>query len=456
MSFLDGYARRLGVLEYLGTWSASGNSPALASGVGQKGGYYVVSSTGATNLDGVTDWVVGDWAIFNGTVWQKIDNTDAGGGGAASIDDAIQEGVTTRAPSQDAVHNALIVVADRAAHTGWQPSSTISDFETASQSVVITSAITNGDTTHAPSADAVFDALSAKMGTENSATAGPITINATTSSNLALNFRYASNTIASLTSGTVGQVSLSADYSLSLSSGGNVYVSADGAEVARFDAGEFRVGTTVSAGTMTGANSSSSAGAVLSAGGVDAAAYSGGVCNFNRMGTDGTIVYLKGQGVTEGSISVSGTTVSYNSFAGSHWSQLLDGSRPEILRGTVMESIDAMCEWPGEEPTERLPRSKVSDTPASSAVYGVFMSWDDDWESTNDLYVTALGSFVCRIAQGQTPAKGDLLESNGDGCARVQADDVIRSSTLGKVTTSTVITTYPDGSFLVPVVLCCG
>ena len=31
---------------------------------------------GSTNLNGVTDWQVGDWAIFNGTVWQKIDQTN--------------------------------------------------------------------------------------------------------------------------------------------------------------------------------------------------------------------------------------------------------------------------------------------------------------------------------------------------------------------------------------------
>ena len=29
---------------------------------------------------------------------------------------------------------------------------------------------------------------------------------------------------------------------------------------------------------------------------------------------------------------------------------------------------------------------------------------------------------------------GDLLESNGDGTAKVQDDDVIRSKTIGKVT----------------------
>lgn len=66
-----------GSLVYQGTWDASTNSPALASGVGTKGDYYVVSVAGSTNLDGITDWQIGDWAVFNGTIWQKIDNTDA-------------------------------------------------------------------------------------------------------------------------------------------------------------------------------------------------------------------------------------------------------------------------------------------------------------------------------------------------------------------------------------------
>jgi len=67
----------LGALSYQGTWNASTNTPTLASGVGVKGYYYVVSVAGSTNLDGVSDWVVGDWAVFNGTAWQKVDNTDA-------------------------------------------------------------------------------------------------------------------------------------------------------------------------------------------------------------------------------------------------------------------------------------------------------------------------------------------------------------------------------------------
>jgi hypothetical protein len=66
----------LGALSYQGTWNASTNTPTLASGVGTKGYYYVVSVAGSTNLDGVTDWLVGDWAVYNGTAWQKVDNTD--------------------------------------------------------------------------------------------------------------------------------------------------------------------------------------------------------------------------------------------------------------------------------------------------------------------------------------------------------------------------------------------
>lgn len=66
-----------GGLSYQGTWNANTNSPTLTSSVGTNGHYYVVSTAGSTNLDGITDWQIGDWAIFNGTVWQKIDNSDA-------------------------------------------------------------------------------------------------------------------------------------------------------------------------------------------------------------------------------------------------------------------------------------------------------------------------------------------------------------------------------------------
>ena len=63
-------------LNYKGTWDANTNTPALASGVGSQNDYYIVSVPGNTNLDGITDWQINDWLIFNGTAWTKIDNTD--------------------------------------------------------------------------------------------------------------------------------------------------------------------------------------------------------------------------------------------------------------------------------------------------------------------------------------------------------------------------------------------
>lgn len=70
------YYNAIGALVFKGAWNASTNTPTLTSGVGDKGDYYVVSVAGNTNLDGITDWQLGDWAIFNGSVWQKVDNTD--------------------------------------------------------------------------------------------------------------------------------------------------------------------------------------------------------------------------------------------------------------------------------------------------------------------------------------------------------------------------------------------
>ena len=66
-----------GSLNYVSTWDASSNTPTLTSSIGTKGNYYVVSVAGTTNLNGITDWQVNDWAVFNGSIWQKIDNSEA-------------------------------------------------------------------------------------------------------------------------------------------------------------------------------------------------------------------------------------------------------------------------------------------------------------------------------------------------------------------------------------------
>lgn len=68
----------LGGAIYQTVWNASTNSPAITDGTGTKGHYYVVSVAGTRNLgSGNIDFQVGDWAIHNGTKYEKVDNTDA-------------------------------------------------------------------------------------------------------------------------------------------------------------------------------------------------------------------------------------------------------------------------------------------------------------------------------------------------------------------------------------------
>ena len=174
----------------------------------------------------------------------------------------------------------------------------------------------------------------------------------------------------------------------------------------------------------------------------------------NRLSNDGSLVNFYQAGSLEGTISVSGSTVSYNGGHLARWSQLPSGAeRTEILRGSVLSNLDEMCEW-GEEDNEQLNRMKVSDVEGDVNVAGVFQAWDDDDDTyTNDFYCAMTGDFVIRIAQGTTVARGDLLMSAGDGTAKPQDDDIVRSKTIAKVTSTTVSTTYSDGSYCVPCVL---
>jgi hypothetical protein len=67
----------VGGVMYEGTWNASTNTPTIVSSVGSKGDYYIVATAGSTNINGITSWNIGDWIIFNGSTWDKVDNTDA-------------------------------------------------------------------------------------------------------------------------------------------------------------------------------------------------------------------------------------------------------------------------------------------------------------------------------------------------------------------------------------------
>jgi len=294
-------------------------------------------------------------------------------------------------------------------------------------------------------------------------------------------------------------------------------------------------------------NSVNSEGVAIFPGSYMAVAQSAGVtAYFNRMTDDGNVIIIRGQGTNEGAIAVSGTTVSFDAFTGSHWSRLEDNSKPTILKGTIMESLDKMVDWYQVEYTNRNNRvhyesislpdgakvgddydiadpnftetkyqeidifyteedgdtipegkkigdrrpgmdgknigdvkdakpvytgkiikegdvkhvySKVSDTADSKKIYGVFFSWDDGDDGldgdVNDFRVAQVGTYIIRVNKDVTVEAGDLLVSNGDGTAKKQDDDIIRSKTVAKVNSNVKVETYSDGSYTVPCTLHC-
>ena len=153
--------------------------------------------------------------------------------------------------------------------------------------------------------------------------------------------------------------------------------------------------------------------------------------------------------------------LTYATFLGTHYSEIspyYDYSA--IPLGTVLESVDDLVEIKFTQ-QERLPKAKISDTYGSKKVYGVFMGIDDSQDENRDylpdgIHVASVGAGWVRISESAIVFNGDLLISNGDGTAVAQEDDLIRSSTIGKVTSGTKTKIYEDGSYLVPAVLYCG
>ena len=178
----------------------------------------------------------------------------------------------------------------------------------------------------------------------------------------------------------------------------------------------------------------------------------------NRLGDDGTLVTFDQATVTEGSISVSGTTVSYNGGHLSRWAQTIAPKDDTLLKGTVLSNLDEMNEYVDAEgnpvDNEQLNKVKVSDVEGDVNVAGVFVNWSfDEQHNVDEINMAMTGDMIIRIAQGVVVQKGDLLMSAGDGTAKPQGDDIVRSKTIAKVTSNHVTCTYADGSYCVPCVL---
>ena len=97
-------------LDFQGSWNASTNSPSLASSTGTNGEFYIVSVAGTTNLNGITNWGIGDWAIFNGTVWQRVEGGADGNFDALTANSLVVTGTSyiqsTTAPQLELAYNS--------------------------------------------------------------------------------------------------------------------------------------------------------------------------------------------------------------------------------------------------------------------------------------------------------------------------------------------------------------
>jgi len=63
-----------GAMYFAGVWNASTNSPTITSGFGILGQFYKISVAGNTQVDGASAWHPGDWIVYTGANWDKVDN----------------------------------------------------------------------------------------------------------------------------------------------------------------------------------------------------------------------------------------------------------------------------------------------------------------------------------------------------------------------------------------------
>ena len=66
------------LMDYLGMWNATTNFPALADGTGSVGDVRETNVAGTQNLgSGNITFAVGDWVVYNGTIWEKSVNSNS-------------------------------------------------------------------------------------------------------------------------------------------------------------------------------------------------------------------------------------------------------------------------------------------------------------------------------------------------------------------------------------------
>ena len=135
------------VMEFKGNYNASTNTPTLTNGTASAGDVYLVSVAGTRNFGaGSITFIVGDWVVYSGTIWERSPNSsnvvsvNAQTGVVVLNLDNIENGTTYGRLTNtqitdftDGDNSSLHYHATdraRSGHTGTQVVATISDFDT--------------------------------------------------------------------------------------------------------------------------------------------------------------------------------------------------------------------------------------------------------------------------------------------------------------------------------------
>ncbi|MBI3836000.1 MAG: hypothetical protein HY287_16865 [Planctomycetes bacterium] len=152
---------------------------------------------------------------------------------------------------------------------------------------------------------------------------------------------------------------------------------------------------------------------------LDVARTSGTVGAFNRLSTDGVVVSIQKDGATQGTISVSGTTVSYNAFTGSHYGWSIGSIPPGMLVSMTGENR-RFGDREGSEVVYGVMETVRANDPAC---LGACMGPEESNKAPgpeNPLLVAAVGNGEMWVVDGGTGdfEPGDyLITSEVSGCA---------------------------------------
>ena len=185
--------------------------------------------------------------------------------------------------------------------------------------------------------------------------------------------------------GVVGSVA--GDYVISNRAGGKILLSADVAHVEHhlviLETGKIGVSTTIPANPLA----------------------------VNRQANDGVVIDIEQADAVEGTISVSGTTVSYNSFMGAHYTQLKVGQKTPPVGAIVVATGELIpCESNIEVPViERYYEEELEVTLNKEALEGDIIEEQVDTGRKRIVYKLVLG----KMEKTKTPIFETVKKSRG-------------------------------------------